>query len=200
METDEHKEKEEQSKVDIVEITGIDHIGSGIVNGQGKTIVMEIFVLTILDKDVEKLALVCCKPEFRESVKKALIDRLFPVSFEAIPGLMGMEPDPEEPQQTESKPVQTLGLLPPQEDATDLRTSEEWQKVCKVEVLDPDGWDRSDRSNYQHSWYEEKITREQFQGKLGSSTCQWPEGAFEKGFNIWTDIELVTEEPQNEKG
>jgi hypothetical protein len=39
-----------------------------------------------------------------------------------------------------------------------LRTSEEWQKVCKVIVYDPDGWDRSSQEAFKHSWYEEEIT------------------------------------------
>ena len=52
----------------------------------------------------------------------------------------------------------------------DKRTSEEWQKLCEVEVLDPDGWDRM---NFQYSWYEELITREEFERRLGSSTVQF---------------------------
>ncbi len=52
-----------------------------------------------------------------------------------------------------------------------LKTSEEWQKLCKAEVLDPDGWDR-DPQNYQFSWYEELITRGEFERRLGSSTIQ----------------------------
>ena len=39
----------------------------------------------------------------------------------------------------------------------ELKTSEEWQRLCKIEVLDPDGWDRK---NFQFSWHE-KIFPEQ---------------------------------------
>jgi hypothetical protein len=59
----------------------------------------------------------------------------------------------------------------------DLKTSEEWQKLCNIQVLDPDGWDRK---NYQFSWFEEKITREEFQNRFYGSTvvgdlngCWW---------------------------
>lgn len=53
------------------------------------------------------------------------------------------------------------------EETVDLRTSEEWDKICKVTVLDPDGWDRR---NYHMSWYGEKITREEFERRLVNST------------------------------
>jgi len=29
----------------------------------------------------------------------------------------------------------------------------------------------------------------EFESRLGPSTCRWPEGFTEKGFNIWTDLE-----------
>ena len=53
---------------------------------------------------------------------------------------------------------------------TEKKNSEEWQKLCKIEVIDPDGWDRQ---NYQFSWYEEKITKQEFEKRLGPSTCQF---------------------------
>ncbi len=41
-----------------------------------------------------------------------------------------------------------------------LKTSEEWSKEePSVKILDPDGWDRS---NFQFSWHEEKISKEEF--------------------------------------
>jgi len=64
---------------------------------------------------------------------------------------------------------------------SELKTSEEWQKLCKIEVLDPDGWDRR---NYQYSWHEELITRNEFEKRLGSSTCQFNTTSF---FDIWKD-------------
>ena len=59
---------------------------------------------------------------------------------------------------------------------TDLRTSEDWHNAAMLEypgfyVMDPDGWDRK---NYQYSWHEELITREEFETRMGKSTCAWP--------------------------
>ncbi len=67
-----------------------------------------------------------------------------------------------------------------------LKTSEQWQEVCTVEVLDPDGWDRRP-GNFDYSWRQEMITREEFERRLGSSTCRWPHDAFQPGSNIWKD-------------
>jgi len=51
------------------------------------------------------------------------------------------------------------------------KTSEEWHKEVKdfCRIMDPDGWDRS---NYQHSWHEEKISKQEFCKRVGFSTCQ----------------------------
>lgn len=49
------------------------------------------------------------------------------------------------------------------------KPSSEWIKEVGYEVLDPDGWDRS---NFQHSWYEEKITYQEFQKRLLMSTVR----------------------------
>lgn len=50
------------------------------------------------------------------------------------------------------------------------KTSEEWQKELwkSIVVYDPDGWDRK---NYDFSWHEEKITREEFDMRCANSTC-----------------------------
>lgn len=52
-----------------------------------------------------------------------------------------------------------------------VRTSAEWQKlVCpKTVIMDPDGWDRSD---FEYSFYQEKISYQEFQNRLCSSTIQ----------------------------
>ena len=52
------------------------------------------------------------------------------------------------------------------------KTSEEWQKECitLLQVIDPDGWDRK---NYQFSWYEEKISKEEFFKRVWSSTTKF---------------------------
>ena len=52
-----------------------------------------------------------------------------------------------------------------------VKTSEQWQRECNVVIIDPDGWDRT---NYQYSWFEEKITRKEFEEKMRKSTCLLP--------------------------
>jgi hypothetical protein len=47
------------------------------------------------------------------------------------------------------------------------KTSEEWSRIYKVTVLDPDGWDRK---NFQYSWHEEKIPVTEFERRLMLST------------------------------
>lgn len=47
-------------------------------------------------------------------------------------------------------------------------TSEEWCKLKKVIVYDPDGWDRSPEG-WKKSW-NEKITEEEFEKRLDKST------------------------------
>lgn len=51
-----------------------------------------------------------------------------------------------------------------------LETSEMWYTIYlkdKVDILDPDGWDRS---NYIYSWEEELITWKEFLKRLSMST------------------------------
>lgn len=55
-------------------------------------------------------------------------------------------------------------------DPTSLKTSAEWileEEFKDLTITDPDGWDRMD---YEFSWNEEKITRQQFIERLGKST------------------------------
>lgn len=51
----------------------------------------------------------------------------------------------------------------------DKLTSAEWASQAKIVVLDPDGWDRS---NFRYSWFEEKITKEEFDKRLMKSTYE----------------------------
>lgn len=52
---------------------------------------------------------------------------------------------------------------------TEFKTSDEWQKTNpNIIVLDPDGWDRA---NYQFSWFEEKISLEEYERRILYSTC-----------------------------
>ena len=49
-----------------------------------------------------------------------------------------------------------------------VKTSEEWLKEYEgLRILDPDGWDRS---NYQYSFFEEKITKQEFDRRVAYST------------------------------
>lgn len=51
----------------------------------------------------------------------------------------------------------------------ELKTSEEWYKELGKHYIihDPDGWDRK---NYQYSYYEEKITKQEYQRRVMQST------------------------------
>ena len=68
----------------------------------------------------------------------------------------------------------------------EYKTSEEWQKLCKVKVYDPDGWDRT---NFSFSWYIKKITRKEFEQKLINSSCMYPTNGDGNLLvdNIWKD-------------
>ena len=50
------------------------------------------------------------------------------------------------------------------------KVSSEWVKEYNCQILDPDGWDRT---NYDYSFNEEKITRKEFEKRLIFSTIQW---------------------------
>ena len=53
------------------------------------------------------------------------------------------------------------------------RTPEEWQKILRVIVLDPDGWDRS--ANFMADWAK-PLTEEEFRAKSDmSTTMAWKE-------------------------
>jgi hypothetical protein len=54
-----------------------------------------------------------------------------------------------------------------------LKNSEDWLKEYPgLEVLDPDGWDRSPEG-WEKSW-NESITRQEFMKRVGVSTIQCP--------------------------
>ena len=51
----------------------------------------------------------------------------------------------------------------------EIKTSADWQKeLIEITVIDPDGWDRK---NYQYSWHEELITKEEYLRRRSLSTC-----------------------------
>jgi hypothetical protein len=56
---------------------------------------------------------------------------------------------------------------------TILKTSEEWFNEIypngELKILDPDGWDRS---NWDYSWGEERITEGEFNQRLFRSTIE----------------------------
>ena len=49
------------------------------------------------------------------------------------------------------------------------KVSSEWIKEKNCEIVDPDGWDRT---NYNYSFNKEKITYEEFERRLMLSTIQ----------------------------
>lgn len=52
----------------------------------------------------------------------------------------------------------------------ELKTSEDWQKQFpNPKVLDPDGWNRT---NFQYSWFEEKISYEEYRKRLFMSSVK----------------------------
>ena len=57
------------------------------------------------------------------------------------------------------------------EDSPERKTSVEWEKEIparyKLMIMDPDGWDRT---NYEYSFREELITKDEFDKRLSSST------------------------------
>ena len=54
----------------------------------------------------------------------------------------------------------------------ELKTSQAWYETIpakyKFVIMDPDGWDRK---NYQYSFHEELITKEEFKMRMANSTC-----------------------------
>lgn len=61
---------------------------------------------------------------------------------------------------------------------TDKKTSEQWYRKLKSDewrfqnlvILDADGWDKK---NFEHSWYEEEISKERFMNRLLKSTVKF---------------------------
>lgn len=51
----------------------------------------------------------------------------------------------------------------------EVKTSAEWIKSYGYEIVDPDGWDRH---NMQYSFYQELITKEEFEARLMRSTLK----------------------------
>ena len=52
------------------------------------------------------------------------------------------------------------------------KTSEEWQALKPdAQVIDPDGWDR--KGDFHYSWYEEKITEQEYDNRVMVSTCMF---------------------------
>jgi hypothetical protein len=57
------------------------------------------------------------------------------------------------------------------------QTSDKWYEELYIRpskhlmiIYDPDGWDRT---NYQYSYFEEEITRDEFERRVSESTCLW---------------------------
>ena len=61
-------------------------------------------------------------------------------------------------------------------DYEERKASAQWQDENPwPRVVDPDGWDRK---NYQFSWYEELITKKEYDERVLRSTC-WHKGSTE---------------------
>lgn len=64
-----------------------------------------------------------------------------------------------------------------------LLTSEEWERLIpikyKLQVLSPDGWDRK---NYNYSYKEELISKEEFMRRLSNSTIECSVNFFNEGW------------------
>ena len=57
----------------------------------------------------------------------------------------------------------------------ELRTSYEWAtdgRYAELTIMDPDGWNRGE-DDYQFSFYEEKITKDEFERRIMNSTIEW---------------------------
>ena len=66
----------------------------------------------------------------------------------------------------------TVGKL---ESKEEIKTSDEWEnsdlpEMKGTKVLDPDGWDRQ---NFDFSYYQELITKDEYLLRVGGSTCEW---------------------------
>ena len=66
----------------------------------------------------------------------------------------------------------TIGKLESEEE---IKTSDEWEnsdlpEMKGTKVLDPDGWDRQ---NFDFSYYQELITKDEYLLRVGGSTCEW---------------------------
>ena len=65
----------------------------------------------------------------------------------------------------------------------ETKTSAEWEELVpkkyNLTILDPDGWDRK---NFQYSFYEELITKEEFKRRVSSSTVQCNIDFFNKNY------------------
>jgi hypothetical protein len=69
----------------------------------------------------------------------------------------------------------------------ELKTSQQWHDILNEKypnffVMDPDGWDRK---NYQFSWHEELITRDEFEKRLVTSTVRMPYDMIQNASDIW---------------
>ena len=49
------------------------------------------------------------------------------------------------------------------------KTSEEWNAIHQIKILDPDGWDRR---NFKYSFYKELITETEFMKRISISTIR----------------------------
>lgn len=64
-----------------------------------------------------------------------------------------------------------------------LKTSEKWNEIFKIHILDPDGWNRN---SWHYSFYEERINLDEFKCRVALSTIEFGDKEFEDLFK--TDV------------
>lgn len=80
----------------------------------------------------------------------------------------------------------------------ELKTSKEWQVLCKILIYDPDGWRNLPDLDIDR-WNKEKITREEFEKRMCSSTIIWREDLPKvKKMKNWSDNIWLDKEDQYE--
>lgn len=52
----------------------------------------------------------------------------------------------------------------------EYKTSDDWNKIFKYKIIDPDGWRFG--SDFNYNWYEEEITKNEFVKRVMESTIQ----------------------------
>lgn len=83
-------------------------------------------------------------------------------------------------------------------DELQLMTSAEWNRIDDVMVYDPDGWDRS--GNFYFSWYEERITVDEYIRRRNLSTCTKKKDIVgQRAFDMFMELKQMYASLNNEQ-